>query len=193
MKAPASIMSDRKARVKRWVCRQADSLSRAAAPMRPRADAIVVLGCAGPARLRRRVEHGVRLYQEGVAPALLLSGGGNGPEPEAEIMRCIALTGGVPQAALLIEPNSRDTVGNAREAALLLRAHGMRTVVLVSDRTHLLRAAVLFRLSGVKLADRSGVPAPSRWGEIGAAVYELTKLPCSVVRALLTGSENRLR
>ena len=64
---------------------------------------------------------------------LLLSGGGRGPEPEAEIMRRIALTSDIPQAALLIEPHSRDTVGNARETALLLRAHGLRTVVLVSD------------------------------------------------------------
>ncbi len=114
-----------------------------------------------------------------MAPALLLSGGGNGPEPEAEIMRRIALTGGVPQAALLIEPNSRDTVGNAREAALLLRAHGLRTVVLVSDRTHLLRAAVLFRLSGVKLADRSGVPAPSRWGRSARRCTSLRNYPAA--------------
>src|SRR5271169_6400 len=97
-----------------------------------KADAIVVLGCKPAARLRRRVERGVRLYQEGVAPVLLLSGGGSGPEPEAELMRGIALAYGVPQAALLIEPHSRDTVGNARETALLLRAHGLSTVVLVS-------------------------------------------------------------
>ena len=96
-----------------------------------------MLGCRPAARLRRRVECGVRLYREGVAPVLLLSGGGNGPEPEAEIMRHIALAHGVPPAALLIEPHSRDTVGNARETARLLRAHGLRSAVLVSDRAHL--------------------------------------------------------
>jgi uncharacterized SAM-binding protein YcdF (DUF218 family) len=153
----------------------------------PKADAIVVLGCARSARLLRRVERGVQLYREGVAPLLLLSGGGNGPEPEAEIMRRIALEGGVPQAAVLIEPNSRDTLGNARETALLLSAHGLRSVVLVSDRTHLPRAAVLFRLAGVEIAGQSGVSSPSLPGELAAAVREMAKLPFSLVRALLPG------
>ena len=158
-----------------------------------KADAIVVLGCARSARLRRRVERGVRLYREGVAPVLLLSGGGTGPEPEAEAMRGIALAHGVPQAALLIEPHSRDTVGNAREAALLLRAHGLRTVVLVSDRAHLRRAAPLFRLAGVEVADRSGLRSPSLLREIVASIREMAALPCSLVLALFTGRESRRR
>jgi uncharacterized SAM-binding protein YcdF (DUF218 family) len=161
--------------------------------MGPEADAIVVLGCKSAARLRRRVECGVRLYREGVAPVLLLSGGGNGPEPEAESMLRIGLAHGVPQAALLIEPNSRDTVGNARETALLLRTHGLRSVVLVSDRAHLPRAQLLFGLAGVTVAGRSGVRAPSRWQEIVATIREMAALPCSLVRALLIGRESRRR
>jgi len=159
----------------------------------PEADAIVVLGCVWSARLRRRVERGVQLYREGVAPLLVLSGGGSGPEPEAEIMRRIALAGGVPQAALLIEACSRDTLGNARETALLLSAHGLRSVVLVSDRTHLPRAAVLFRLAEVDVAGRSGVRSPSLPGELGAALREMTALPCSLVRAVLTERKSRRR
>jgi uncharacterized SAM-binding protein YcdF (DUF218 family) len=151
----------------------------------PKADAIVVLGCRSSARLRRRIERGVRLYREGGAPVLLLSGGGSGPTPEAEIMRGIALARGVPQAALLLEPNSRDTLGNARETALLLRAHALRSVVLVSDRAHLPRAALLFRLAGVVVAGRSGVRSPSRLAEIGAAIREAAALPWSLARALL--------
>jgi hypothetical protein len=103
--------------------------------MGPKADAIVVLGCKSSARLRRRVECGVRLYREGVARVLLLSGGGNGPEPEAELMLRVALAHRVPQAALLIEAHSRDTVDNARETALLLRAHGLRWCWSATART----------------------------------------------------------
>jgi uncharacterized SAM-binding protein YcdF (DUF218 family) len=158
-----------------------------------KADAIVVLGCKSSARLRRRVECGVRLYWEGVAPVLLLSGGGNGPEPEAEIMLRIALAHAVPQAALLIEPRSRDTVGNAHETARLLRAHGLRTVVLVSDRAHLRRAAPLFRLAGVAVAGRSALRAPSLLREVVATIREMAALPCGLVRALLTGRESRRR
>jgi uncharacterized SAM-binding protein YcdF (DUF218 family) len=150
-----------------------------------KADAIVVLGCAPSARLRRRIECGVRLYREGVAPVLLLSGGGGGPEPEAQIMRRMALARGVPPAALLIEPNSRDTLGNARETAELLRSRGRRSVVLVSDRVHLPRAALLFRFAGVAIAGRAGVRSPSPLQEIGPAIRELAALPWSLARALV--------
>ncbi|MGH7047982.1 MAG: YdcF family protein [Stellaceae bacterium] len=151
------------------------------------ADAIVVLGCPPSARLTRRIERGTRLWHEKRAPLLLLSGGGRGPKPEAEIMRGMALLGGVPPAALLIEPNSRDTLGNARETARLLRAHRLQSVLLVSDRTHLPRAALLFRLAGVAVAGRSGVRSHSRLVELAAALRELTALPWSLARALWPG------
>jgi uncharacterized SAM-binding protein YcdF (DUF218 family) len=150
-----------------------------------------VLGCRGAARLQRRIECGVRLYQQGAAPLLLLSGGGSGAVPEAEIMRGVALAQGVPQAALLIEAHSRDTLGNARETAKLLRAHGLRSVVLVSDRAHLPRAALLFRLTGVAVAGRAGVRSPSLHAAIGQAIREAVKLPGSLFRALLTERETR--
>ncbi len=116
---------------------------------------------------------------------LLLSGGGRGPVPEAETMRRLALAGGVPPTALLIEPGSRDTLGNARETARLLRANGLRSVVLVSDHAHLRRAALLFRLAGVAVAGRSGVRSPSLLLEVGAALREMAVMPWSLARAIL--------
>jgi uncharacterized SAM-binding protein YcdF (DUF218 family) len=151
----------------------------------PKADAIVVLGCTPSARLRWRVERGVRLYQKSVAPLLLLSGGGSGPEPEAEIMRRTALACGAPPAALLIEPHSRDTLGNARETSRLLRSHRLRTVVLVSDRVHLPRAALLFRLAGVEIVGRSAVRSRSLPKEIGATIREMAALLWSLARVIL--------
>lgn len=156
----------------------------------PIADAIVVLGCPPSARLDRRVKRGVQLYREGAAPVLLLAGGGKGPAPEARVMRRAALVGGVPEAALMTEPTSRDTLGNARETAALLRARGWRRVVLVSDRTHLPRAVPLFRLAGVEIVARSGVRAPSLLGEIGAALREAAALPWSLLRALATARDS---
>ena len=155
------------------------------------ADAVVVLGCRPSARLRRRVDCGIRLLQGGAAPLLVLSGGGDGPVPEAEIMRHMALDGGVPAAALLVEPGSRDTVENARETARLLRSRGARSVVLVSDRVHLPRAALLFRFAGLRLAGCVGVPPPSIRREIGAAIRECVKLPRSVARAFLGAGRRR--
>jgi uncharacterized SAM-binding protein YcdF (DUF218 family) len=149
-----------------------------------RADAIVVLGCPRSTRLRRRIERGISLYRQEVAPVLLLSGGGCGPVPEAELMRGIALAEGVPRAALLIEPNSSDTLGNAHETALLLHGQGLRSIMLVSDRTHLPRAALLFRFAGIVVAGRSGVRSPSLLTELGAAIREMAALPWSLACAL---------
>jgi uncharacterized SAM-binding protein YcdF (DUF218 family) len=115
----------------------------------------------------------------------VLSGGGAGPVPEAEIMRHRALARGLPETALLIEPRSRNTVENARETARLLHARGLRSVLLVSDRVHLPRAALLFRLAGLRVAGRAGVPPPSIQWEIGTAIRELVALPRSLVRAML--------
>ena len=116
---------------------------------------------------------------------LVLSGGGTGSVPEAEIMRRMALARGAPEVVLLIEPGSRDTVENARESARLLRPRGGRSVVLVSDRVHLPRAALLFRLAGLRVAGRVGAPPPSVLWEIDAVVRECIALPMSLARALL--------
>ena len=105
--------------------------------------------------------------------------------PEAKIMRDIALGRGVPETALLVEPGSRDTVENARESARLLRPRGARFVLLVSDRVHLPRAALLFRVAGLCIAGCAGVPAPSIQWEIDAVVRECIALPRSLARAFL--------
>ena len=155
------------------------------------ADAIVVLGCRGPAALRRRLEIGIRLFEVGAAPLLVLSGGGGGPVPEAELMRRAAIADGVPPTALLIDNVSRDTFENARETARLLTARGLRSVLLVSDRVHLPRAALLFRLAGLRIAGRAAVPARSLRRQAGAMLREIVALPWSLLRAGVTSSGPR--
>jgi len=151
----------------------------------PVADAIVVLGCRGPGALKRRLEIGIRLFENGAAPLLVLSGGGGGPLPEAESMQRAALAHGVPQTALLVDSVSRNTFENARETARLLGARGLGSVLTVSDRAHLRRAAVLFRLAGLRVTGRAGVPAPSLRREAAATLREFAALPWSLMRAFL--------
>jgi uncharacterized SAM-binding protein YcdF (DUF218 family) len=158
--------------------------------LRAAAEAIVVLGCRLAAegrpseRLRRRVALAVELYRAGAAPFLVLSGGGTGSVAEAEIMRDLTRAAGVPQTALLCEPDSRNTVENAINSARLLRERGLARVILVSDRTHLPRAALLFRLAGLDVVGRAGVPAYSRRRTWLAACYEFGALPRSLLRLL---------
>jgi uncharacterized SAM-binding protein YcdF (DUF218 family) len=148
------------------------------------ADAIVVLGCRGPAALKRRLDRGIELFHEGAAPLLVLSGGGAGPVPEAELMRRAAVARGVAQTALLIEPSSRNTLENARETARLLRSRGLSSVVLVSDQVHLPRAGVLFRLAGLRVTRRAAVRSASvKWGVV-TTLREIVALPWSLICAL---------
>lgn len=148
-----------------------------------------MLGCRGSAGLTRRLDRGISLFLAGAAPLMLLSGGGTGPVPESEAMRRMALARGVPDAALLVESGSHDTAENAWEVARLLRPRGGRRVLLVSDRAHLPRAALLFHLAGLCVAGWAGVPPPSvRW-EIRAAVRECVALPRSLVRAFYRSAD----
>lgn len=125
--------------------------ARSAAP----ADAIVVLGArvlasgeASPA-LRERVDKAVALYRQGLAPALLFTGGVAGQLPsEAAAARALALEAGVPTTACHLEERSHSTLQNAQGAAPLLRSLGARRVLLVSDGYHLRRGAALFTQEG---------------------------------------------
>jgi len=108
--------------------------------------------------------------------------GGGAPVSEAEVMRDLALLAGVPDAAVLCEPTSNNTVENAANTARLLRQRGLSRVVLVSDRTHLLRATLLFRLAGLEVVGRAGVSSRSLPRACAAALYEAAALPRSLLR-----------
>ena len=154
-----------------------------------RAEAIVVLGCrlrpdgAPSGQLRRRVALGIELYRAGTAPLLLLSGGG-APVSEAQVMARLATAAGVPLAALLCEPWSRNTAENALNSARLLREQGLSRIVVVSQSAHLMRARLLFRLAGLTVVATAGVPALTHRKALVSAIYEALALPRSIGRLL---------
>ncbi len=120
--------------------------------------------------LRRRVETGVRLWREGRAPLLVMSGG---PAPsghvEAEVMRELAVSLGVPREAIRVEDRSRDTIENVGfTLALLCRGETAcePRLLVVSSRFHLPRAEELFGCGGARVAL---APTPSPAPEPGHA------------------------
>jgi uncharacterized SAM-binding protein YcdF (DUF218 family) len=116
-----------------------------------RFDAIIVLGTA-PDRdgnptpeLLARVTEGVREYERGVAPRLILSGGtAHQRFVEARVMAQAAHAQGIPEAALVMEPEAKDTIQNACFSARIMRAHGWRSAEVVSSANHLPRAGIIF-------------------------------------------------
>ncbi|HZD71272.1 MAG TPA: YdcF family protein [Actinomycetes bacterium] len=147
----------------------------------PKADAIVVLGAAQydgrpSAIYAARLEHAVNLYQSGVAPLIVFTGG---KEPgdrftEGGSGARWAVRRGVPQAATLVEESSRTTFQNLRGARRVLdsRLHTARRlkVVVVSDPFHMFRA--------MKQAGDVGFrayPSPTRTSPVSASRVKLTE------------------
>lgn len=102
------------------------------------------------AALRRRARQAARLYAEGRVSLILASGGPPGATPaEAELIRRLCIGDGVPDTAILVEPRAATTDENIRRALPILRARGIDRVVLVTDRFHARRAAMVARAAGL--------------------------------------------
>jgi uncharacterized SAM-binding protein YcdF (DUF218 family) len=124
------------------------------------ADAIVVLGAAqydgvASAVFAARLDHAVKLYQQGIAKVLIVTGGKLPGDrfTEAATARKYAMEHGVPARAILAEDRGRNTLESMEAVGAILRAHGLASAVFVSDRTHMLRV--------LRMATDQGVHA---WG-----------------------------
>jgi uncharacterized SAM-binding protein YcdF (DUF218 family) len=111
-----------------------------------RAGAIVVLGAAQYAGrpspvLEARLDHAVRLYRRSIAPVLIVTGGKAEGDvtSEAEVSARYARRRGVPASAIIIESESRSTTEQMHAVRRIVRARRLGSVVLVSDRFHMLR------------------------------------------------------
>jgi uncharacterized SAM-binding protein YcdF (DUF218 family) len=137
----------------------------------PTADAIVVLG-GGTESMQYprpaaeinsagdRVLYAARLYKEGKAPYILLSGGninwndGRTMTPAQEMAEILTLMG-VPEEALWLQPKSQNTHEDAVYSSELLREKGIRRVLLVTSAQHMPRSVALFTHQGIEV-----IPAP---------------------------------
>ena len=114
-------------------------------------DAIVVLG-AGVSRSgilttesSLRTDHGIGLYRRGLAPLLVFLGGTDeGGPTEAEARAKLAHLEGIRSEAILTETGARTTQEEAGRMKALLRPRGVRTILLVTNSGHLVRARHLF-------------------------------------------------
>jgi len=100
-----------------------------------------------------RIVRAFELFRGGRVRTLVLVGGEPFPregEPsEPELLRDRLVAWGVPADRILVETRSRNTRENAIEAARLLAAQGLRSVVLVTSAAHAPRALGCFRAVGL--------------------------------------------
>ncbi len=137
----------------------------------PKADAIVVLGgCTQSADYPRpwvevtdagdRLLYGAKLYREGKAPKVILSGGridwlGTGSSEAADMATLMAAMG-VPTTAMLQDPTSLNTRENAVNVKQIMAAQGIQKILLVTSAIHMPRSLLIFQKLGI-----DAIPAPT--------------------------------
>lgn len=119
-----------------------------------KADWIVVLGAAQyngepSAIFRNRLEAALRLYRQGYAPRIAVTGGRAPGDrySEGEVGCSYLQAKGVPRAALYCEQQSRRTLENLSN---IISVVGKSRVIIVTDEPHLPRALILAEQLGLR-------------------------------------------
>jgi uncharacterized SAM-binding protein YcdF (DUF218 family) len=123
------------------------------------ADAIVVLGArvnpdgSPGSDLTSRSYHAVDLWQAGIAPNIICTGGYKGERLSAAAVCKRFVAGlGVTEELIWVADGSTNTDEDALRTAEIVSRNGWRSVVLVSHPLHLYRARWLFDRAGVNAA-----------------------------------------
>lgn len=107
-----------------------------------KSDAIVVIS-GGETDLR--VKEGVKLYQDGWAPLLIMSGAArDAGESNAEAMKRLAIKLGAPEEKILVEKEARNTLDNAKFTRELMASQQIDSIILVTSPYHQRRAFITF-------------------------------------------------
>jgi|SRR5579871_2353143 len=110
------------------------------------ADAILVFGAAeysghpSPV-LRARLDHAFDLFQQGLAPVVITTGGAalDPTFSEGGVGRDYLMRRGIPERSLIAETQGRDTSESAVRVAVIMHANGLHSCVAVSDAYHVFR------------------------------------------------------
>lgn len=136
------------------------------------ADAIVVFGAAEysgrPSPVfRARLDHAFDLYQRGLAPTVITTGGA-ADDPsfnEGQVGHDYLMHRGIPEANLIAETQGSDTAQSAKRVGVIMRANHMRSCIAVSDEYHVFRVHRLLEHEGMQVyvAPRPDSRPRSEW------------------------------
>lgn len=144
-------------------------------------DAIVVFGAAEYAGrpspiYRARLDHAFDLFQKGIAPVVITTGGAAADPDYSEggVGRDYLIRRGIPERNLIAETQSSDSAQSAQRVAVILRANGMHTCIAVSDEYHVFRIRELLENQGLQVyvAPRPGSRPHAWWQRVLAVLRE---------------------
>lgn len=128
-----------------------------------KSDCILVLGCqvygTRPSPfLAARLDEGLRLYKEGYAEYIIVSGGkGKGEDiSEAEAMTNYLCDKGIDDSKIILEDKSTSTMSNIENSKIKMDEKGFNSCIIVSNKYHLKRAYLMAKKVGIN-ASTSGV------------------------------------
>ena len=128
------------------------------------ADAIVVFGAAEYAGrpspvYRARLDHAFDLFQRGIAPVVITSGGAAADPRYSEggVGHDYLMHRGIPDSNLIAETQGSDTAQSAERIGVIMRANRMGSCVAVSDAYHVFRIRKLLEHEGLQVY---GSPRP---------------------------------
>jgi uncharacterized SAM-binding protein YcdF (DUF218 family) len=120
------------------------------------ADVIVVFGAAEYAGhpspvLRARLDHAFNLFQQGLAPVVITTGGAAADPSFSEggVGRDYLMHRGIPERNLIAETQGSDTAQSAVRVAVIMRTNGLHSCVAVSDAYHVFRIKRLLEHEGI--------------------------------------------
>jgi uncharacterized SAM-binding protein YcdF (DUF218 family) len=149
-------------------------------------DAVIVLGAAQydgePSSIFAfRLRHAETLYEEGLAPRIVTTGGGRVGDAytEAEAGRRYLIERGVPAEDVIAVAEGSDTLGSLQAVADRAEQDGWQSALVVSDPWHSLRARTMARDSGLDAwtsPTRSGPVVQTRETQLRYIVRETAAL-----------------
>lgn len=121
------------------------------------ADAIVVFGAAEYAGrpspvFRARLDHAYELYEQKMAPVVIVSGGSGGDPTfnEGGVGRDYLASKGIGDQHLIAETQADNTSESAERVAVIMRKNGWTRCVAVSDAYHLFRIKQMMKRQGIE-------------------------------------------
>jgi uncharacterized SAM-binding protein YcdF (DUF218 family)/glycosyltransferase involved in cell wall biosynthesis len=113
-------------------------------------DAIVVFGggvgeTGGPGKSTiERARYASELYHKGYADKIIFSSGYTYTYNDAENMKIVALSMGIPLSDIILEPKANSTYENVLFSKKILDHHGWDSILLISSPYHMRRAQLVF-------------------------------------------------
>jgi uncharacterized SAM-binding protein YcdF (DUF218 family) len=145
------------------------------------ADAIVVFGAAEysgrPSPVyRARLDHAFDLFQQGVAPVVITTGGAAADPSFSEggVGHDYLMHRGIPDSNLIAETQGSDTAQSAHRIGVIMRTNHMHSCVAVSDAYHVFRIRKLLEHEGIEVyvSPRPDSRPRSLWQRVEAVLRE---------------------